>query len=195
MFTALIVNNFTIRYGQAATERLLSWEQLMLTNANMDTETKLTRVNDFFNRFEWLTDKEIWGRRDYWATPLEMIGVNAGDCEDYSIAKYVSLLKMGIDQSKMRITYVRAPRLNQPHMVLAYYSSPDADPLILDNYNKQILPASQRGDLIPVYSFNTSGLWAVGTPGTVRRVGGASRLAAWRDVSMRMRREGFSDRG
>ncbi len=195
VFSELIVNNFRIRYGQPATERLLSWEQLMMTNANSDIDTQLVRVNDFFNRFEWLTDQEIWGRRDYWATPLEMIGVNAGDCEDYSIAKYISLLKMGVDQDKMRITYVRAPRLSQPHMVLAYYPTPEADPLILDNYNKRILPASQRGDLIPVYSFNTSGLWAVGAPGEVRRVGGASRLAAWRDVTRRMQREGFSDRG
>jgi len=195
MFTDLIVNNFRVRYGQPATERLLSWEQLMQTSANEATRTKLIRVNDFFNRFTWRTDREIWGNRDYWATPMEMIGVDAGDCEDYSIAKYISLLKMGVDQKQLRITYVRAPRLRQTHMVLAYYPTPDADPLILDNMNKRILPASQRGDLIPVYSFNTSGLWAVGAPGKVRRVGGAARLAAWRDVSRRMRREGFSDRG
>jgi len=195
LFTELLVDNFRVRYGQPATERLLSWEQLMLTNINTDTGTKLNRVNDFFNRFEWLTDQEIWGSRDYWATPLEMIGVDAGDCEDYSIAKYISLLKMGVDQKKLRITYVRARRLRQTHMVLAYYSSPDADPLILDNLNQRILPASQRGDLTPVYSFNTSGLWAVGAPGKARRVGGAARLAAWRAVSRRMQQEGFSDRG
>ncbi len=195
IFSDLIVNRFKTRYGQPATERLLSWEQLMLTYADSDRHSKLKRINDFFNRIKWLADQEVWGSRDYWATPLEMIGKNAGDCEDYSIAKYVSLLRMGIEQKKLRITYVRAPRLRQTHMVLAYYSTPDAEPLILDNLNKRILPASQRGDLIPVYSFNTSGLWTAGAPGTVRRVGGSSRLAAWRDVSMRMRREGFPGNG
>jgi len=195
LFSDLIVDNFKVRYGRPATERLLSWEQLMLSGVNIGANEQLRQTNDFFNRFKWLTDQEIWGARDYWATPLEMIGVDAGDCEDYSIAKYITLLKMGIDQGKLRMIYVRAPRLRQTHMVLAYYPTPDADPLILDNLNKQILPASQRGDLIPVYSFNTSGLWAVGTPGDTRRIGGSARLAAWRDVSRRMRLEGFSDRG
>ena len=195
MFTDAMVKNFTVRYGETATERLLSWEKLMMTNVNEDTHTKLSRTNDFFNHFSWLTDKEVWGARDYWATPMEMIGVDAGDCEDYSIAKYISLLKMGIDQKKLRITYVRAPRLKQTHMVLAYYPTPNSDPLILDNLNQRILPASKRRDLIPVYSFNTSGLWTVGGLGKDRRVGGAARLAAWRDVSKRMQREGFSDRG
>ncbi len=126
---------------------------------------------------------------------MEMIGVDAGDCEAYSIAKYISLLKMAVDQKQLRLTYGRAPRLRQTHMVLAYYPTPGSDPLILDNLNKRILPASQRTDLVPVYSFNTSGLWAVGGAGKDRRVGGAARLAAWRDVSRRMQREGFLGRG
>jgi hypothetical protein len=32
-------------------------------------------------------------------------------------------------------------------------------PFVLDNYNKKILPASQRPDLVPVYSFTASDLY------------------------------------
>jgi len=58
---------------------------------------------------------------------------NGADCEDFSIAKYFALKELGVPIQRLRITYVKAVRLNQAHMVLAYYPEPDAVPLILDN--------------------------------------------------------------
>ena len=40
------------------------------------------------------------------------MGTNAGDCEDYEIAKYFSLIKLGIPDSKLRITYVSYSKTN-----------------------------------------------------------------------------------
>jgi len=186
---------FRGRYGDAATERLHAWEDLVRTHSRSGERAKLEQVNDFFNAVPWLSDDEHWGQRDYWATPLEMLGTNGGDCEDYSIAKYITLVKMGVDASRLRITYVRAPRLNQPHMVLAYYPRPDAEPLILDNLEGRIRGASLRRDLIPVYSFNASGLWATRSNGENRQMGTPARINAWRDVSRRMRLEGVDVSG
>ncbi len=191
LLSAKAIDTYRARYGDGATARLREWERVMLGHRDAPERDKLTRVNDFFNSVPWVWDSEHWGKRDYWATPLEMLGTLGGDCEDYAIAKYVSLVKMGVAQSKLRIVYVRAPRLDVPHMVLAYYPTPDAEPLILDNLNKRILPAGKRRDLIPVYSFNAAGLWASVGAGPERRLGGASRLTAWRDVSRRMREEGL----
>jgi predicted transglutaminase-like cysteine proteinase len=188
------VSKYRARYGEAAMSRLRSWEQLMLGYRDAPEREKLERVNTFFNAVPWLWDQEHWGKRDYWATPLEMLGTHGGDCEDFSIAKYTSLVKMGVDVSKLRIVYVRAPSLSVPHMVLAYYPSPNAVPLILDNMRAEILSASRRRDLIPVYSFNASGLWATIGAGPERRMGGASKLTAWRDVSRRMREQGLAER-
>jgi predicted transglutaminase-like cysteine proteinase len=190
-----VVEAFTARYGGQARERLEGWEQLMLSHRSSGEKDKLQQVNAFFNEVPWLSDDKHWGQRDYWATPLEMIGTHGGDCEDFSIAKYITLVKMGVDAAKLRITYVRAPRLGQPHMVLAYYPEKGAEPLILDNLDKTIRPAGQRMDLIPVYSFNAKSLWASGGAGESRRLGGAARLAAWREVSKRMRLEGIGDGG
>ncbi|WP_197479414.1 transglutaminase-like cysteine peptidase, partial [Oleiphilus sp. HI0132] len=81
-----------------------------------------------------------------WATPLEFLATNAGDCEDFSIAKYFTLREMGIPDDMIKITYVKALELNQAHMVLAYYPTPDAEPLILDNLINEIKPAGQRTD-------------------------------------------------
>jgi predicted transglutaminase-like cysteine proteinase len=111
-------------------------------------------VNDQLNRIPWKTDQSHWGQADYWATPAESVASNGGDCEDYAIAKYYLLKELGVPLDRLRITYVKAMKLNEAHMVLAYYPRPDADPLILDNLDRRVSPASERPDLVPVYSFN-----------------------------------------
>ncbi|OGA20003.1 MAG: hypothetical protein A3H32_20730 [Betaproteobacteria bacterium RIFCSPLOWO2_02_FULL_63_19] len=116
----------------------------------------LQAVNDAINgQVKWVGDKEHWGANDYWATPAESIASAGGDCEDFSIAKYYLLKELGVPLQRLRITYVRAIKFKEPaHMVLAYYASPDAEPLILDNIDPEVRGASQRTDLEPIYSFN-----------------------------------------
>ena len=64
-----------------------------LKTENADAATKVDRINEFFNRqVTWGSDAKVWGDKDYWATPIETMGKAAGDCEDFSIAKYYSLL-------------------------------------------------------------------------------------------------------
>jgi len=83
-----------------------------------------------------------------------MLASNGADCEDFSIAKYFALKELGVPIERLRITYVKAVQLNQAHMVLAYYPAPKDEPLILDNLENGVRPASERTDLVPVYSFN-----------------------------------------
>jgi hypothetical protein len=71
-------------------------------------------------------------------------------------------------------------------MVLAYYPTPDAEPLILDNLIGDIKPASQRTDLEPVYSFNDEDLWL---PNGTSRKGGSSQVRLWRDLLDKLARE------
>ncbi|NOR71630.1 MAG: sulfate adenylyltransferase, partial [Methylomarinum sp.] len=148
---------------------------------------KLKQVNDFFNqRIEFVDDIYLWGVNDYWATPIEFLAKGAGDCEDYSIAKYFTLKELGVSESKMRITYVKALKLNQAHMVLTYFSSPRAVPIVLDNLIPQIKSATDRKDLLPVYSFNGSGLWLAKARGSGKRVGSSGRLNLWAELKQRM---------
>lgn len=114
---------------------------------------------------------------------------NGGDCEDFTIAKYFSLLELGIPDSKMRLIYVKAIELNQFHMVLAYYPTPSSEPLILDNINPEIVRASKRSDLLPIYSFNGTNLWLMkSSAGTGELAGKASRLSLWNDLRSRERK-------
>ena len=146
----------------------------------------LRRTNDVFNHVPYVSDLENWHVEDYWATPLETLGSVGGDCEDYAIAKYLTLKELGIPKERMRITYVRALERDESHMVLAYYARPDAEPLILDNLVPEIRPASQRPDLEPVYSFNDDDLWL---PTGASKKGGASQVRLWRDLLEKLAKE------
>ena len=163
---AQILKNAESRYGNLgqAQARILDWEALIKSSAALPELDKLNEVNRFFNRkVRFVDDIQLWRENDYWATPVEMLIKGAGDCEDYSIAKYFTLRRLGIPDEKLRITYVKALNYNQAHMVLTYYASPSAEPLVLDNLINDIRPASQRKDLFPVYAFNAEGLYLPGS--------------------------------
>lgn len=173
-------------FGDEARERLVNWQNLQQLAANAPVERQLKLVNSFFNRVQFVNDIKHWGQEDYWATPVEMLATNGADCEDFSIAKYLTLKSLGVPDSQLRITYVKALELNQAHMVLAWYPTPDADPLILDNLINDIKPASQRSDLEPVYSFNGDGLWLNRVGAGNERIGDPGRLTRWQDLNRRL---------
>ena len=152
---------------------------------NQSENEKLEQVNRFFNQLYFVDDIKLWGKKDYWATPLEFLGSNAGDCEDFTIAKYFSLLELGVPDKKLRLIYLKALELDQFHMVLAYYPTPSAIPLILDNLDKEIKPATQRTDLLPINSFNGQHLWLMKGKGNGQQAGRSSRLSLWNDLRQR----------
>ncbi|MDT8338399.1 MAG: transglutaminase-like cysteine peptidase [Sulfurimonas sp.] len=115
---------------------------------------KLEAVNDFFNEVRYSSDMKVYGKSDYWATPWEFLGKDRGDCEDYVISKYFALKYLEVDYKKLFFSYVRSTKFKEPHMVLTYFETPKSEPLVLDNYNRKIFPASQRKDLTPIYNFN-----------------------------------------
>ena len=185
------------RYGDEAYARVEAWKSLTLEYARSPEREKLDATNRFFNaQVTFASDEEVWSESDYWATPLEVLGVRRGDCEDFSVAKYATLLLLGVPMEKLRLVYVKATiggprsRVTQAHMVVAYYANPGSDPLILDNLVEEILPAPRRPDLRPVFSFNSAGLW-VGNDG--RRATGdpGSRLSRWQTVLRRMHDDGL----
>lgn len=185
------------RYGPAAGDLVARWRDLVDEITSLPTPDKLMRVNRFFNRqIRWRQDIDIWKQNDYWATPLETLGRQEGDCEDFSVSKYMTLVLAGVPVEQLRITYARAtlgePRsgLSQAHMVLAWYENPGAEPLVLDNLISEIRPASRRRDLKPVFGFNTQGIWVGGATQAATRDPGA-RLSRWRDLLQRMADDGL----
>jgi len=181
-----LLNKAEQKYGKSARLRLVAWEDLVISDNSQTDREKLEKVNDFFNQMEFVEDIDHWKKKDYWATPIEFLGTQGGDCEDFTIAKYFTLKAMGIDEEKLNLTYVKALTYNVHHMVLAYYRAPGSEPLILDNIVKIIKPATQRKDLLPIYSFNGTGLWLAKQRGRGKLAGSSSRLQRWQDLVQRM---------
>jgi predicted transglutaminase-like cysteine proteinase len=183
------------RLGPRAVDGAAALRTVVAQAGGLEEEQKLALVNQFFNRRVLFRDDiEVWGQVDYWASPLETLNKGEGDCEDYAIAKYFTLLAAGVPGSRMRLVYVRAQMAGpggptQAHMVLAWTPPAGGEPLILDNLIGDLRPASRRPDLTPVFSFNADGLW--------QGVGGASagdpaaRLSRWREVLLKAKAEGF----
>ncbi len=171
------------QYDSAGYQRVLALQDFLARHQQKSDWDKLHLVNQFANRhIRFVSDLEHWGRNDYWATPLESLGSGAGDCEDYSIAKYFMLRALGVPDDKLRLMYVRALRQNEPHMVLVYFEQPQDYPLVLDNLDTEIRSARERTDLKPVYSFNASGLWLARAGGLGNKVPNHKGNSLWLSV-------------
>ena len=177
---------------------LVEWETLLHQTRELPVSEKLKRVNEFFNRrMAFAENKEVWGQDDYWATPLESLMKARSDCKGYVVAKYFTLLELDVPIKQLRLIYVKAQiggaesSIQQAHMILAYYPTPEAEPLILDNLITDIRAASRRSDLLPIYSFNSEGIFVGVSGGATVGPGGVGQLSHWADLLRRVHAEGF----
>ena len=91
---------------------------------------------------------------DYWATPKEFLLQGHGDCEDYVITKYFTLLEVGIPKEKLYFAIVDIKGQKDSHMILLYLETKESTPLVLDNLSSMVIPLTRRTKLIPKFAFN-----------------------------------------
>lgn len=183
------INKVLQVYDEETFQTVVELNEIVVTLKGAPDTDKLKAINNFFNsKLQYADDRLLWEKPDYWATPLESINRKAGDCEDYVIAKYTFLKTLRVSTDKLRLTYVRATigTSARAHMVLSYYPTLDGEPLILDNLTPEILPASSRPDLKPIYSFNDKKLWVGGSK--TPKTNSQSHLSKWRGLLSRMRK-------
>ena len=135
----------------------LAWQTMLRDEAGQPRFEQIQMVNQFLNRWQYRTDEQNYGQRDYWATPLEFLR-RSGDCEDYAIAKYISLRQLGFDAETLRMVVLRDVVRDLPHAVLAVYL--DGEVYILDNLTTAVLPQEQVRQYVPYYSVNETTRWA-----------------------------------
>lgn len=121
-----------------------------------DLVTQIRDINDYMNRAPYITDPVNWGEKDYWASPGEFMA-KFGDCEDYAIAKYMSLRYLGYEEKDLRIVAVKDLNLKIGHAILVVYYKDT--PYVLDNQIKQVIPADKIKHYLPVFSINTKAWW------------------------------------
>ncbi|MDP4983638.1 transglutaminase-like cysteine peptidase [Pseudoalteromonas tunicata] len=185
--TDAVLNKVNAVYGDAGLNRVKQWLALVNESGSDNEWNQLNKVNTFFNKqIRYQNDLPLWGKNDYWASPVEMLGVGSGDCEDYAIGKFFTLLSLGVPEEKMRLMYVRQLTVNEPHMVLIYFEQPNSIPLVLDNFDPRIKSADKRRDLKPIYSFNGQGLWMAKAKGLGKKVENSRGNSAWDSLTQRI---------
>ena len=177
-------------FGVEAKKRILELVALLNVVETYSEEKQLQEVNNFFNKLLFSSDLKVWKQKDYWATRQEFLNIAQGDCEDYVIAKYFSLRQLGISQEKIFLTYVKAIKYKQSHMVLTYFKTKASTPLVLDNIIKTIKPSTQRKDLRPLFSFNGEKIYMAKQRGLGREVPkGKVNLKQWTNLILKIKKE------
>ncbi|MCG3654852.1 transglutaminase-like cysteine peptidase [Aliarcobacter butzleri] len=135
-------------------KRLEKYEEVKNKARNLDINKKLTQINLFINGSLAEFDNASMGIDDYWMTPKEFFIKGHGDCEDYVIAKYFTLLELGVKKENLYPAIVKVQGSASLHLVLLYVEDKNKSPLVLDNLSFKILPFSKRTDLTPIAAFN-----------------------------------------
>jgi predicted transglutaminase-like cysteine proteinase len=135
---------------------LQDWQEELRRNQGRDVMSQLDAVNRYMNKVRFMPDLRNYRQNDYWASPVEFMK-NGGDCEDYAIAKYMSLRALGVADERMRIVVLMDTAKRQGHAVLVVAT--DAGLMVLDNQLAQVTPAAQVAHYMPVFSMNQGGWW------------------------------------
>lgn len=138
-----------------------AWVALLARLAPATPDEQIREVNRFVNRWTYRTDLDVYGRSDFWATPLQFFA-RSGDCEDYAIAKYESLRRLGFPADRLRLVVLEDTRRGLAHAVLVVYAG--ADVLILDNLSGEPVPQARLPQYVPYYSLNELAGWRHAPP-------------------------------
>jgi len=132
------------------------WLKLLAALKDKPVKQQLDTINRTMNRSPYVTDPVNWGVPDYWATPDQFFRKD-GDCEDYAIAKYLSLRQLGFAADRLRIVVLQDLNLGVPHAVLIVFVKGRA--MLLDNQISDVIPASAVHHYRPIYSINEKAWW------------------------------------
>jgi predicted transglutaminase-like cysteine proteinase len=132
------------------------WERLLAALAAQSPEAQIAGVDRFANAIAWVEDARLYGQADHWATPAEFLAAEAGDCEDFAIAKYAALSRLGFCEERLRIALVYDRRRRLEHALTIVYWRGDA--LVLDS----LAAPRSHAEITryrPICSFNRQQLW------------------------------------
>ena len=131
------------------------WHGFLKKIKGLDPKRQIRQVNSYVNATTYREDKRVWGKGDYWAAPGEFFA-RGGDCEDFAIAKYLSLKSLGFDPAKMRILVLKDPVRGLHAVLLVEHGG---ETLVLDNLSQRVKTWNEVPSYKPLYSINEARFW------------------------------------
>jgi predicted transglutaminase-like cysteine proteinase len=133
-----------------------NWKRDLSKYKNLPLGDMAVQVNNLINSEPYIVDNKNWNMGDYWETPIEFFS-RGGDCEDFAIAKYISLMALGVPEDRLRIAIVHDKQKDIPHAVLILYTDDGA--MILDNQEKNVVSSNNIKHYNPIFSINRHSWW------------------------------------
>ena len=101
-------------------------------------------INRYWNhRLTWASDETLYGRPEYWTVPAG----GEGDCEDYALAKYGQLRRLGVPGGALSLIYGKLKSTGEGHAVLSVHT--DQGLLVLGSTVDDVLPLA-ASEIAPV---------------------------------------------
>lgn len=143
-------------YQPATPCRFENWARLLDTLRQANPGRQISSINEFINANTFISDRDNWGKKDYWSAPTEFFA-KGGDCEDYVITKYLSLRRLGFSADDLRLVVLVDRIRRVAHAVLVVEL--DGRSLVLDNLSDQVRSWSELPQYRPLYSLNEKAVW------------------------------------
>ena len=156
--------------GRISKNRAMDYQRKVALVRTYNKEKQLNVVNHYLNQLLPQYDDIVQKQEDYWASPKEFLITGYGDCEDYVIIKYFTLLKLGFDKNKLFLTTVFEQHQGGYHMVLSYFRDKGKSPLILDNLSFRVLDLNTRIDIKPDTFINHSGVYKIDKKNRLKKI-------------------------
>jgi predicted transglutaminase-like cysteine proteinase len=147
---------------ESATCTAKGWQALVAkVKSAGDPMAQIRTANSLMNdpaQHPYIEDINNWGKQEYWATAFQFLK-KSGDCEDFSIAKYMLLKAAGMPVEDMRIVAVRIRSLGGiGHAILVVYQ--DGQAWVLDNRVPPVMEEKLvRKEFQPALSVNENSWW------------------------------------
>lgn len=131
------------------------WESNVEDMRSEDRMSEMQSVNLYANHaLKYAEDTDVWKVDDYWASPGEALAKGKGDCEDYAILKYFSLMRLGFNADDMKLLVLVAEHEKELHTVLIV-----DDKYLLDNASDDVELVKDVENYTPVFMINHSHWW------------------------------------
>ncbi|MDF1875828.1 transglutaminase-like cysteine peptidase [Sulfurimonas sp. SAG-AH-194-I05] len=156
--------------GKMSKNRALDYQNKVQSWKKFNKTKQLNIVNRYLNQLLPQYDDVTRNQEDYWASPKEFLITGYGDCEDYAIIKYFTLIKLGFDEKKLFLTTVHEQYTGGYHMVLSYFKDKKKSPLVLDNLSFRILTLETRKDIKADMFINSKGVYKMKKNHTLKKI-------------------------
>ena len=156
--------------GRISKNRAMDYQKNVALFKTYKKEKQLNRVNAYLNQLLPQYDAVMQNQEDYWASPKEFLINGYGDCEDYVIIKYFTLLKLGFDPDRLYLTTVFEKYTGAYHMVLTYFKERGKSPLVLDNLSFRVLSLNKREDIQADTFISARGVFKINKNNKLKRI-------------------------